>query len=76
MTDEQRRAIRLIMSGQEEQPVTLQTDAEIEAGHEPGDGPRRVTVSAEDVVAELVGHDPVLAELLASRVALRLLTEG
>lgn len=72
MQDHQRRAIRHILSGQEDEPVTLQTDpgggetgwVEDHAPHVPADVP---SVSHEQLADELRRHDPTVSpdEVLA-----------
>lgn len=63
MTEEQRREIRQVLSGQEEEPVTLVTGQQLGAD----EGPGPLEVSAEEVVKQLELHDPMLLELLALR---------
>ena len=63
------KAFRRAVSGQDEEPVTVETDGAAphlgaaEHDHEPTD----LSVSAEDVVEQLQKHDPLLLELLALR---------
>ena len=76
---EQAKAIRRAVSGQDEEPVTLETDvSEYEAGDtgpsEPDSAPDRLLVSPDEIVQELASHDAILFELLASRAALKRLT--
>ena len=67
---EQAKAIRRAVSGQDEEPVTLETDGVHE---HPGDAvrPDPSQVSPDDVLKELEAADPQLLELLACRVAIR-----
>ena len=72
-TDEQIRAARRALSGQDEEPVVLETTA---AGGGVTDSPHAkppasveqlLRVDSVDVLAQLQRHDPQLCELLALR---------
>ncbi len=71
MSPEQRDAIRMALSGQTEEPVTLETDVQEESPAQ--EGPGGLEVTAEQVSAQLQAHDPILWELMVSRAALRML---
>ncbi len=71
MTPGQRDAIRMALSGQIEEPVTLETDVQEEGPAQ--EGPGGLEVTAEQVSAQLQAHDPILWELMVSRAALRML---
>ena len=67
---EQTKAFRRAVSGQDEEPVTLQTD--VAHGPDAAVGRRDPSqVSPDDVLQELEAADPQLLELLACRVAIR-----
>jgi len=70
MNDEQRRAIRMAMSGQADEPVALQTGHQVEEAPEPhdhGPEPSGTSVSPQEVLEQLQKHDPLLLELMALR---------
>ena len=77
MDNETRDKIRMAISGQKEEPVTLETGSgELEdhgppAGGQDGGG---LTVSPDEVMVELHAYDPQLTELLALRAVAKRLT--
>jgi len=73
MDDETRDLIRMAVSGQKEEPVTLETGREEPDGHGPPDG-GGLTVSPDEVMVELHAYDPQLTELLVLRAAVKRLT--
>jgi len=73
MDDETRDQIRMAVSGQKEEPVTLETGREEPDGHGPPDG-GGLTVSPDEVMVELHAYDPQLTELLVLRAAVKRLT--
>ena len=73
MDDETRDLIRMAVSGQKEEPVTLQTGAGELEDHGPPDG-GGLTVSPDEVMVELHAYDPQLTELLVLRAAVKRLT--
>lgn len=83
MDQDQIDAIRMAVSGQTEEPVTLETTGTHEIGDE-DDGliadehhdqpPAQLLVSPDEIVQELAAHDVILLELMASRAALKRLT--
>ncbi len=75
MTPVQRDAVRMALSGQIEEPVSLETGTQDEE-QPPApaqEGPGGLEVTAEQVSAQLQAHDPILWELMVSRAALRML---
>ena len=75
-TDEQIRAARRALSGQDEEPVVLETSM-AGGGHtdsSPSEAPTRA--SAPEIVHELQAENPLLLEVLASRVLIRKLQQA
>jgi hypothetical protein len=82
VTEEQRSAVRIALSGQDAEPVTLTTDeggagvtdtvdaVAQPAPHDHGDG---FVLPPEAIVAELQATDPMLFELVCSRALIRVL---
>jgi hypothetical protein len=56
MDDETRDLIRMAVSGQKEEPVTLETGREEPDGHGPPDG-GGLTVSPDEVMVEISGRE-------------------
>lgn len=69
LDDAQRRAVRMALSGQDQEPVHVTTDPMPDQPHDHPAPTADRQVSAEDVLNELLTIDPRAVELAVARVA-------